>query len=78
MNDKGKTSNGHYSDEGVFGAEEDFPLYIDEVRGRRVWGGVRGKHVRQRESSRERGMGLRAGVLRVASAVRIQKQAIHG
>ena len=31
MNDKGKTSNGHYSNEGVFGAEEDFPLYIDEM-----------------------------------------------
>jgi len=31
MNDKDKTSNGQYSDEGVFGAEEDFPLYIDEM-----------------------------------------------
>jgi hypothetical protein len=33
------SKNGSYSDKGVFGAEEDFPLYTDEVRGRREGGG---------------------------------------
>jgi hypothetical protein len=47
MDEKNKTSNGHYSDEGVFGAEEDFPLSIDEVREGTVWGGLRLKNKRQ-------------------------------
>ena len=47
MDEKNKTSNGHYSDEGVFGAEEDFPLSIDEVREGTVWGGLRVKNKRQ-------------------------------
>jgi len=60
MNDKDKTSNGQYSDEGVFGAEEDFPLYIDEVSGRRVWGGVRVKNQRQTKRGGQGGVeGLR-------------------
>jgi len=33
------SKNGSYSHKGVFVAEEDFPLYTDEVRGRREGGG---------------------------------------
>ena len=54
MDEKNKTSNGHYSDEGVFGAEEDFPLSIDEVREGTVWGGLRLKNKRQRVGQRHR------------------------
>ena len=75
MNDKSKTSNGQYSDQGVFGAEEDFPLYIDEVRRGRVWGGVRVKD--QRQTERGGRDGLRACACRVASAVGIRRQAIY-
>ena len=32
------SKSGNYSDKGVFGAEEDFPLYTDKVRGTREGG----------------------------------------